>query len=37
MQQRDPKTQRSKNIKTALVLWAIVTLIVVTFFSKHWG
>jgi len=34
---QDPKTQRSKNIKTALVLWAVVVLIVVTFFSKHWG
>jgi hypothetical protein len=35
--QQDPKLQRSKNIKTALVLWAIVALIIVTFFSKHWG
>jgi hypothetical protein len=34
---QDSKLQRSKNIKTALILWAIVALIIVTFFVKHWG
>ncbi len=34
---QDSKLQRSKNIKTALILWTIVALIIVTFFAKHWG
>jgi hypothetical protein len=35
--EQDSKLQRSKNIKTALILWIIVALIIVTFFVKHWG
>jgi|TARA_B110000240_G_scaffold173597_1_gene199462 hypothetical protein len=34
---KESKTQRSKNIKTALVLWALVILIVGLFFNTHWG
>jgi predicted nucleic acid-binding Zn ribbon protein len=35
--EQNSKAQRNKNIKTALVLWIIVALIIVTFFVKHWG
>jgi hypothetical protein len=34
---QDSKLRRGKNIKTALILWTIVALIIVTFFVKHWG
>jgi len=34
---QESKARRSKNIKTALVLWAVVVLIVATFFNTHWG
>tara|TARA_Y100001936_G_scaffold252770_1_gene314003 strand:- start:1112 stop:1225 length:114 start_codon:yes stop_codon:yes gene_type:complete len=37
MEDRESKAKRSKNIKTALVLWAIVGMITVSFVSKHWG
>ena len=33
---KESKNQRNKNIKTALVLWAIVLLIVGLFFNTHW-
>ena len=35
--EQDSKSQRNKNIKTALVLWIIVALIIITFFIKNWG
>ncbi len=34
---KESKNQRNKNIKTALVLWTIVLLIVGLFFNTHWG